>query len=373
MKHNLHLIVAICTVLFYSCGQDPVLNEYELPTPEIVISNPIPCLGEEVVVYYQSETSTVPTWTLNGEELSTDAILKHTFTEEGKYALTLTLSDGKGGKAMAAQLIEVMGYKITDAASQLLADPSKVWLCAHRGNTYDGIQNNIPENSLEAIAESIKRGSDMVEIDVRSTFDGHMVLMHDETITRTTNGSGAVKNKTLAELKALKLKSSKGVVTNSTVPTIREALIAGRGKIFYNLDIANKPINLEKLVQLVDSLHMVDRVIYYTGGDRELIQNILSVDKDAIIFPWVSSTFDINYYSSNKRIKLIQIDYTGSSASSLISYGKEKQMLSFSNSLGTSDNAILKNDFKEFDKMRAIQLQVVQTDYTELIRNYLNK
>lgn len=374
MKKYIHLIVTISTVLLYSCGQDPVLNEYELPKPEIVISNPVPCIGEEVIIYYLSETSTTPSWTLNGEEFSTDAMLKQTFTEEGKNELSLTLSDGKGGKATVTQFIEVMGYRLTDAVSELVKTPSKIWLCAHRGNTYEGVvSGDIPENSIEAISEAVKRGSDVVEIDVRTTFDGHFVLMHDETINRTTNGSGAVKNKTLAELRALKLKSTRGILSNTTVPTLEEALLAGRGKIFYNLDIAGKPVNVEKLVRLVDTLHMVDRVIYYTGGDRELIQSIISVDKDALIFPWVSSTADINYYSSNKRIKLIQIDYTSTNAPNIISYAREKQMVCFSNSLGDADKAVLKNDFTEIEKMKSMQLQLIQTDYTELIKNYLKK
>lgn len=374
MKKYIHLIVAICTVLLYSCGQDPIKNEYELPKPEIVISNPIPCIGEEVIIYYLSETSTTPSWTLNGGELSTDAMLKHTFTEEGKNELSLTLSDGKGGKATVTQFIEVMGYRLTDAVSELVKTPSKIWLCAHRGNTYEGVvSGDIPENSIEAISETIKKGSELIEIDVRNTFDGHFVLMHDETINRTTNGSGAVRNKTLAELRSLKLKSSRGILTNSTIPTLEEALLAGRGKVFYNLDIAGKPVNVEKLVRLVDTLHMVDRVIYYTGGDKELIQSILSVNKNAIIFPWVSSTADINYYSSNNRIKIIQIDYTTTNAASIISYAREKQMICFSNALGNADKAVLKNDFTEIDKMKSIQLQLIQTDYTELIKNYLNK
>lgn len=374
MKKYIHLIVAIFTILLYSCGQDPIKNEYELPKPEIVISNPVPCIGEEITIYYQTETSASPSWKLNGEELSTDAILKKTFTKEGKHEITLTLTDGKGGKVTVAQYVEVLGKKLTDALTELVKTPSVIWICAHRSNTYEGlVSGDIPENSIEAISEAIKKGCEVIEIDIRTTYDGHFVLMHDETINRTTNGAGYVKNKTLAELRSLKLKSTKGNVTDCTIPTLEEALLAGRGKVFYNLDIAGKPLNVGKMVRLVDSLHMVDRVIYYTGGDREMIQSILSVDKDAIIFPWVSNTADINYYSSNKRIKLIHIDYTSTNAPNIISFAREKQMISFSNVLGDADKAILKNDFTEIEKLKTMQLQLIQTDYTELIKNYLNK
>lgn len=374
MKKYIHLIVAICTVLLYSCGQDPIKNEYKLPKPEIVISNPVPCIGEEVIIYFQSETSGSPSWTLNGEELSTDAVLKKTFTEEGKHEITLTLTDGKGGEVTVAESVEVLGKRLTDAITELVKTPSVIWICAHRANTYEGVvSGDIPENSIEAISEAIKKGCEVIEIDIRATYDGHFVLMHDETINRTTNGAGYVKNKTLAELRSLKLKSTKGNITDCTIPTLEEALLAGRGKVFFNLDIAGKPLNVEKLVRLVDTLHMVDRVAYYTGGDKELIQSILNVNKNAIIFPWVSTTADINYYSSNKRINMIQIAYTASNAPGIIAYAREKQMISFSNALGDADKAVLKNDFTEIEKMKSMQLQLIQTDYVELIKDYLNK
>lgn len=301
-------------------------------------------------------------------------VLKKTFTEEGKHEITLTLTDGKGGEVTVAESVEVLGKRLTDAITELVKTPSVIWICAHRANTYEGVvSGDIPENSIEAISEAIKKGCEVIEIDIRATYDGHFVLMHDETINRTTNGAGYVKNKTLAELRSLKLKSTKGNITDCTIPTLEEALLAGRGKVFFNLDIAGKPLNVEKLVRLVDTLHMVDRVAYYTGGDKELIQSILNVNKNAIIFPWVSTTADINYYSSNKRINMIQIAYTASNAPGIIAYAREKQMISFSNALGDADKAVLKNDFTEIEKMKSMQLQLIQTDYVELIKDYLNK
>ena len=61
----------------------------------------------------------------------------------------------------------------------------EIMVIAHRGDW-----RNAPENSIQAIKSCIDMGVDMVEIDVRETKDGHLVLMHDETIDRTTNASG---------------------------------------------------------------------------------------------------------------------------------------------------------------------------------------
>ena len=106
----------------------------------------------------------------------------------------------------------------------------KVLVVAHRGNW-----SIAPENSLAAI-DSAK--VDIVEIDIRKTKDGQLVLMHDDTVDRTTNGTGKVKDKTLAEIKQLRLKDKDGRLTEHTVPTLEEALLAAKGQIMVNLDKA---------------------------------------------------------------------------------------------------------------------------------------
>lgn len=106
---------------------------------------------------------------------------------------------------------------------------------AHRG-----IWLHAPENSLPAIKETIAQGVDIVEIDVRRTSDGQLVLMHDETVDRMTNGQGKVADLTLTEIRSLQLKDRQGgadeVLTEEGVPTLEEAMLAARNKIFVNLD-----------------------------------------------------------------------------------------------------------------------------------------
>lgn len=107
----------------------------------------------------------------------------------------------------------------------------EIIVVAHRGDW-----RNAPENSLQAIQNCIDMGVDMVEIDVRETKDSQLVLMHDETIDRTTNGKGKVKDWTLDSLKTLRLRDGIGHITNIKIPTLEEALIQSKGKILVNLD-----------------------------------------------------------------------------------------------------------------------------------------
>lgn len=134
---------------------------------------------------------------------------------------------------------------VVDIISELKnADSKMVLVQAHRGDW-----KNAPENSLEAIRKCIEMGVDIVEIDVQKTKDGILILMHDETVNRTTTGTGLVSNLTLAEIKALYLKKlpnlsiSTGTITAERVPTLKEAMELMKGKVLVNLDKGYSYVN----------------------------------------------------------------------------------------------------------------------------------
>jgi glycerophosphoryl diester phosphodiesterase len=367
MKSVLYTVALVFIV--FSCNGEEQNGEYGLPAPRVTVSNPVPCLGEEVQFYYQSDVSGNPLWDFGDGATSTDALVKHVFPEEKQYGVTLTLTDGAGGKAVVHTSIEVMGKSLKSELWRLASRPSEIWLCAHRANTYGGIQAGIPENSVEAIQQAIAAGANMVEIDVQATLDGHFVLMHDATINRTTNASGNVKDKTLAQLKTYRLRAANGALTACTIPTLEEALLAGRGKIYFNLDKVSDVTNKRKLVILVNDLYMLDRTLFYVSGSRDSGSEIRNVNTESLVFPWISSVSGISSWTGSQ---IIQIDWQGTAAASIITAGREKGMISYSNSLNSAgDDAVLKGDFSSIDKMKAMQLQVIQTDYTEKIRDYL--
>ena len=71
-------------------------------------------------------------------------------------------------------------------------------ICAHRGAS-----DTHPENTIAAFREAIRLGAHMIEFDVALTGDGALVLLHDATLDRTTNGTGPVSARSLGELQAL--------------------------------------------------------------------------------------------------------------------------------------------------------------------------
>ena len=93
-----------------------------------------------------------------------------------------------------------------------------------------------PENSLQAIQNCIDMGADMIEIDLKRTKDGHLILMHDKRIDRTTTGKGKPEDYTLAELRKFRLKNGAGHKTAHLIPTFEEVMQLCKGKIMVNID-----------------------------------------------------------------------------------------------------------------------------------------
>jgi glycerophosphoryl diester phosphodiesterase len=121
---------------------------------------------------------------------------------------------------------------------------TKVLVAAHRGlsGRSTGAWQKYPENSLAAIANSIELGIDIVEVDVRKTKDGQLILMHDANVDRTTDATGGITNLTLAEIKQLHLKLGVGgtnaAVSDQRVPTLEEVMLLAKDKCMVNLDKA---------------------------------------------------------------------------------------------------------------------------------------
>jgi len=114
----------------------------------------------------------------------------------------------------------------------------KFVVIAHRGNHV-----NVPENSLASYEEAIKSGADYVEVDIRTSKDGVLVIHHDGTLDRMTTTTGEVKAKTFAELSQLQLKSPKAEdATVYRIPTFREVLKLCKNRINIYLDFKDADV-----------------------------------------------------------------------------------------------------------------------------------
>ncbi|MBN6103045.1 glycerophosphodiester phosphodiesterase family protein [Xanthomonas sp. CFBP 8703] len=133
------------------------------------------------------------------------------------------------------------------AASQArLADPAGgIFVVAHRGchnpAPAHGFPGHAPENSLSGLERCVAMGVDMLETDIRRAADGTLVMFHDATVERTTDGSGKVAEMTWAQLSRLRLRDDEGgadaPLTDQHPVTLEQMLAAAKGRIMLNLDV----------------------------------------------------------------------------------------------------------------------------------------
>jgi glycerophosphoryl diester phosphodiesterase len=131
----------------------------------------------------------------------------------------------------------------------------RVWVVGHRGAMGYG-----PENTLVSFERGLELGADWIELDVHLSADGELVVIHDETLERTTNGHGLVREHTLAELRQL------DAGHGQHISTLGEVLDWARARnTVVDIEIKNAPIFYdgisEAVVDVVKKADMVDQVI----------------------------------------------------------------------------------------------------------------
>jgi glycerophosphoryl diester phosphodiesterase len=117
---------------------------------------------------------------------------------------------------------------------------NKILKIGHRG-----AKGYEPENTLISFEKAIDMGADGIELDVHLSIDGHLIVIHDETIDRTTNGKGVVNQMTLQELKPFTINDE------HEIPTLEEVLDLVDQRCFVNIELKNQD-TAEKVVQLIE-------------------------------------------------------------------------------------------------------------------------
>jgi glycerophosphoryl diester phosphodiesterase len=147
---------------------------------------------------------------------------------------------------------------ITFSADPAAAAAQVKQIIAHRGARAER-----PENTRASTRRAIEVGATAVEVDARTTKDGHLVLLHDATLDHTTDGQGPVNNITLADLRKLDAGSHfSPAYKGEPVATLAEVLQECRGKIDVLLDLKESgPEYNQRVINLVKQLGDPDRTI----------------------------------------------------------------------------------------------------------------
>jgi glycerophosphoryl diester phosphodiesterase len=163
------------------------------------------------------------------------------------------LKNNTTGKYAATKHVLLVALTIFPMAAQT----RHVVAISHRG---EHLQR--PENTIPAFQEAIRVGADFIEVDVQTTADGKLVLSHDATVDRCTNGKGRVSEMTFEQVEALDAGIKKAPEYAGTkVPTFDEVLDLARGKIGIYVDVKNA--TAQDLVTHIDGHGMSDHVVIY--------------------------------------------------------------------------------------------------------------
>ena len=169
-----------------------------------------------------------------------------------------------------------------------------VW--AHRGAS-----GYAPENTLAAFQKAVDLGADGVELDIQLTKDDQIVVIHDETIDRTSDGKGWVKDYTLEELRAFNYNRTKPEYKHADIPTMREVfeLLKPTG-LFINIEIKTGVVFYEKIEEkilaLTKEMGMEDRVCY-SSFNHYTVTRIHELKPDAEVgFLYADGPIDMPSY-----------------------------------------------------------------------------
>jgi glycerophosphoryl diester phosphodiesterase len=238
------------------------------------------------------------------------------------------------------------------------ASSSTVLVASHRAT-----HNVYPENSLEAIEESIRIGVDIIEIDVKVSKDGIPFLMHDRTLDRTTTGKGDPEELTWEALQTLFI-VDKGRQTALKIPTLKEALKLAEGKILVDLDL--KTDRIEKVIDVVNQTGTKE-IVFFFDSDYAVLSRVQAADKDFMIMPRAHSQPQADSAITLFDPPVVHIDFSFYNPES-VQLIRSSAARVWINALGGPDN-----DIKDGKTNRALKklllhgANVIQTDEPQLL------
>ena len=240
-----------------------------------------------------------------------------------------------------------------------------VLVAAHRGAHKDNF-----ENSLASTLKCIELGVDIVEVDVRTTKDGQLILMHDSSVDRTTNGSGKVEDLTLEQIRGLHLKDHKGSLSKETVPTFQEFLTVIKGKIMVDIDM--KTDNVAGILQDIQSTNTFGQVFYF-DNDYIQLDRVKELHPNAQIMPRAYSLQMVDSAITRFSPPVVHIDdkfYTRE----VVNMIKKNRARIWINTLGDLDKDIASGNGQEaLEKITQYGANIIQTDEPELLLQLLKK
>ncbi|NNV56200.1 glycerophosphodiester phosphodiesterase family protein [Limnovirga soli] len=245
----------------------------------------------------------------------------------------------------------------------LPASKNKMVIIAHRGD-----HTNAPENSLAACQNAIDAGADFVEIDLRTTKDSALVIMHDATVDRMTGNKGLVKDFTLAQLQTIQLTQPQHAEWGTQpIPTFKQVLALCKGKINIYLDY--KEAAVVTAYQEICNAGMEKNIVVYINQPAQFSswRNIAPQMPLMISLPKAVKTKEEMF----QLLDSLQIDVLDGDADdytpATVMAAKEKHIPIWADIQSANENE------ESWNKALALGFPGLQTDHPKALINFLIK
>lgn len=258
----------------------------------------------------------------------------------------------------SAPVLDASNYQTAAAFLSCLEGQAAI-VSAHRG----GPARGYPENAIETFEHTLAQIPALIETDVRETSDGVLVLLHDETVDRTTNGSGEISQMTLAEAKALHLLDEDGRATDFQIPTLEEALRAMRGKTILQLDV-KRGIGLAKVVDAVAAVSAEPHAAIITYNTNGAII-AAEADDDVTVIANVRGSDDLSELARRGLSQDRLVAWTGlieTPDNRLYDLLGARDISTSGGALGQIDRAAERGDTSGYAELESAGLDIIATD-----------
>lgn len=246
--------------------------------------------------------------------------------------------------------------------------PDRVLVAAHRAQN-----ENYPENSMAAVKEMIAMGVDIVEMDVRETKDGVLIIMHDKSVDRTTTGKGLVAEMNWKDLKKLRLLHN-GKPTKEHIPTFKEILSLVKGKVMLDIDYKAEGERAAGATLKILRKKKIEKQCLFFLYDYKDAEGLYKMNTNLQFMPRAYNNEGVaGIFQLTMPIPVIHADdkfYTDSLMSIIRSKGKRLWL----NALGKYDKMETEKKDSGFDALLQHKYtNIIQTDLSKELLEYLKR
>ena len=229
---------------------------------------------------------------------------------------------------------------------------------AHRG----GPTKDFPENCTATFANTIKYNPTIIETDIAMTKDSILVMMHDNTLDRTTTGRGDIVDYTYKELQSFYLKDTEGNVTSYKIETLDEVLKWGEGKVVYTLDV-KRGVPFKMIVDAVRRNKAENYSIIITYNANQAAE-VAQLAPDMLLSVSARGKEDVERMQEMgvKTENMVAFVGTSFPKPEVLAYMKEQGITCISGTMGNLDKSAVANGDKIYLDLVKAGVMIISSD-----------